>query len=92
MTSLDISVGSDWKRLAHNLELEDEVVDDINFNKDYPILEEKCCLVFQEYLRKGKIGRKFLNKIFEDIGKHSLKIESCSTKKENLQESTENSE
>ena len=88
----NISVGVDWKRLARNLELEDGVVDNINLNKDYPTLEEKCCLVFQESLRKRKIGRKFLNKIFEDIGKHSLKIESCATKEENLQESTENSE
>ena len=73
----EISVGCDWKRLACNLEIGDEVIDNINLNKDCNTYEEKCWRVFQEYLRKeGKIKRKFLNSIFEDIGKDSLKIES----------------
>ena len=71
-----ISVGYDWARLARNLEIGDEVIDEIRVNKDIRTLEEKCGEVFREYLRvEGSIGRKFLNSILEDIGKHSQKIE-----------------
>lgn len=87
-----VSVGHDWKRLARNLEIEDEVVDNINLSKDIKTLEEKCSEVFREYLRKNEsIGRKSLNSILEDIGKHNQKIESLEMEEENLEESTEKS-
>ena len=88
-----VSVGYDWKRLARNLEIEDEFIDNIDFSNDSLSLEDKCWEVFKEYLRKhGSIEREFLNSVLEDIAKHSQKIESRGTKGENLKESIENSE
>ena len=88
-----VSIGYDWKRLARNLEIEDEVVDNINLNDDFASLEDKCREVFKQYHRKNeRIRREFLNNIFEDIGKHNQKIESRGTKEENAKESIENSE
>ena len=88
-----VSVGYDWKRLARNLEIEDEFIDNIDLSNDSLSLEDKCWEVFKEYIRKHEsINREFLNSILEDIGKHSQKIESCGTKGENFKESIENSE
>lgn len=88
-----VSVGYDWKRLARNLEIEDEFIDNIDLSNDSLSLEDKCWEVFKEYLRKHEsIEREFLNSILEDIGKHSQKIESRGAKGENLKESIENSE
>ena len=87
-----ISVGGEWKRLARNLEIKDSFIEEIDANREFRTLEDKCWQVFREYLRiHGRIGRESLNSVFVEIGKSTLKIEPPETKEEKLDESIENS-
>lgn len=38
-------VGIKWKRFAHNLEIDDYAIDDIDVNEDNVTLEDKCLAV-----------------------------------------------
>ena len=42
-------VGIKWERFAHNLEIDDYAIDDIDVNEDNVTLEDKCMAVINRF-------------------------------------------
>ena len=62
-----------WKRLARNFEIKDGDIDNIDVDRNFPALQDKCRQVFKLVERaKGSIGRRSLINILNNIGMRSL--------------------
>ena len=66
-------VGREWKRFAHNLNIEDEVIDDIEEDGDLTSLEDKCRQVLIKLEEVGKnVTWNLIREALGEIGKRNV--------------------
>ena len=66
-------VGREWKRFAHNLNIEDEVIDDIEEDGDLASLEDKCRQVLLKFEEVDKyVTWNLIRKALDEIGKRNI--------------------
>ena len=66
-------VGREWKRFAHNLDVQDEVIDDIEEDGDLASLEDKCRQVLLKFEEVDKyVTWNLIRKALDEIGKRNI--------------------
>lgn len=65
-------VGREWKRLARNFDIEDEVIDDIDENGDFPTLQDKCHQVFNKLEVDKVVKWNLVKEALNEIGKRNV--------------------
>ena len=65
--SLSKKIGKKWKRLARNLEIDDETIDGIDDERDNTSYSEKCEKVISEFNRKRSLKWNQMRDILKEI-------------------------
>lgn len=65
-------ISKDWKKLARNLNIGDEVVDDIEEDRNVTRLEDKCQQVFLKLDAMTNVTWNLVKEALRDIGREDI--------------------